>query len=237
MSGDVKKAAAVAGATMTTTGSTTAAALAGTTEFLTGMVDRLDRLRRRKLHTWWERVIQESDKTKEELESEVFEKLSQDSDKLASVVLKSARAAQDSIDSAALVPLAVLTQSYLAQKKRPDLFFRGVSSLLSNITAVELKCLRKFLAQPPPNQVIGTNIIFSVLGFVRFPESHNSLSKNEFIAVARLLKEFSLGTTSTGLLDADSDDLAISVLFHKNLAELLQVPREEFATPGTQKAP
>lgn len=64
---------------------------------------------------------------------------------VSETVFRSIRAASDSVDPAAMKPLARLARWYSLEKRSPDRFFRDVASMLADMSKEEINELRKLL--------------------------------------------------------------------------------------------
>lgn len=91
--------------------------------------------------TWWAHVV--GNKTDEEFERTLEYELTEEH---GAVILEGLRAALQTVDDAALVPLARLTRMYLRTKTGSrDRFFRGCTRLLCDADAEDLQLLRRLI--------------------------------------------------------------------------------------------
>jgi hypothetical protein len=133
--------AAATGATAGIVAATGAAAFLPV--FLTTTIDIARKWKERDAAQWWHDVLfgqQDDDVTAEEIAGII--EANQEKPFVRETILRGVRAVGESVDSAVVVPLAMLTREYVHEKNPPDAFFRGVSRMLSELSASELDELR-----------------------------------------------------------------------------------------------
>jgi len=129
--------------TAAATGSAVATGLAAVPGTLLGAVAIVDKLRARRVNSWWTEFVR-IDGDPPGLEA-MLEARPEKDERLAAAIISGARAAADAVADDAIPPIALLTRVY--QRKAPPLestLFRGMLRMLSDLDRPALQQLARF---------------------------------------------------------------------------------------------